>query len=650
MRRSAWFRIALFGAAACSVPPRGAPYAGGDSAAGEEDEDGGITGTVAGADGEPVEGAHVVTEPLGYEAETDGDGAFSIDPIPPGDYTLWVAAEGFATTTAEASVAAGDEASVAVVLEADGGATLTVTVTGPDGEPLEGATVTAGEASAATDADGVAALSGLPAGTTELLIEADGLWPTAVPDLEVPEVGGLQVARALAGRAGDDAAEVGSSTCAACHTAAIGFDETPHARALTEGTPDEIAGQGVVLVDLGSGASAAVDTDADPVTVAITDATGATVTWEVAGWIGDPAGGSVPYTDDGTDAWPLPVAWVAADPDRPDWTPARWEAWTGVGWLDESGALSPPGVEDSAQARCFGCHATGYTVSLRADGGVALEATRGSGRWSEAGVTCEACHGPGSDHVVASNADKPFVITNPALLEPDRADEVCGRCHARTLDDLGLPYPLHEDGSTMRPGEALADLADDDADLWPSGVAARPGEQLDEFRLSVHGSDPRFLRCLDCHDPHGSAGESSLLRLPPEDNTACTACHEDLAEDDALADHTGGHLVDPDGELQSGRCVHCHMPDTAGRFAFDARTGAGDRASHLFEARPPQDTVDAFDAAGATTLPVGAFPIHGCSACHAWYADTTGATFITTGDPTERQTHVDFQSAYEERF
>jgi hypothetical protein len=80
----------------------------------------------------------------------------------------------------------------------------------------------------------------------------------------------------------------------------------------------------------------------------------------------------------------LPVAYdpVAGDwfdvfPEAPD---ARaWEHWT------------RPGM--TANSQCVECHTTGY------EKGYDVATDTYATHWAEAGVGCEACHGPGGDHV-----------------------------------------------------------------------------------------------------------------------------------------------------------------------------------------------------------------------------------------------------------
>jgi hypothetical protein len=107
------------------------------------------------------------------------------------------------------------------------------------------------------------------------------------------------------------------------------------------------------------------------------------------------------------------------------------------------------------------CHVTGHDAE--------------SGSWSEMGVGCEACHGPGREH---SETEEPGDVAI------DRSNALCEGCHAVSDDH---PYP----GTS------------------PVGVVR------DHFGE----------RCVTCHDPHVSSrfNPDKGLRLD------CPACHEPIA-------------------------------------------------------------------------------------------------------------------------
>src|SRR5437899_2757359 len=77
--------------------------------------------------------------------------------------------------------------------------------------------------------------------------------------------------------------------------------------------------------------------------------------------------------------------------------------------------------------RCFGCHATAPITEGVLDTNAATP-----------GIACEACHGPGREHVDAMKqrhmAEGRKAILNPARLAPADSVDFCGACHATFWD------------------------------------------------------------------------------------------------------------------------------------------------------------------------------------------------------------------------
>lgn len=85
---------------------------------------------------------------------------------------------------------------------------------------------------------------------------------------------------------------------------------------------------------------------------------------------------------------------------------------------------------------CLPCHTTGYGLE---GGFVSIETTP-----SMAGVTCEACHGPGGGYAgTIMSASKPRFLTAEATargLQYPPKEEVCGVCHNESSPFVGMDY------------------------------------------------------------------------------------------------------------------------------------------------------------------------------------------------------------------
>jgi hypothetical protein len=282
--------------------------------------------------------------------------------------------------------------------------------------------------------------------------------------------------------------------------------------------------------------------------------------------------------------------------------------------------------------KCIGCHTTGVRgVEQTANGEWVYDAFEAviyqpddpgyfdynhDGRTDIVNVGCEACHGPGSDHILGGG--DPQEIANPDDMTTAEANEVCGQCHSRTKSvpngTHGWPYN-DEEGRMWRPGsgEALTDFYTDAAGRWPDGINSKQHHQ--QYFDFLESSKPEFrfheVRCTECHASHGGTSNPHLIRdemvedgvtiaTRNEDNTLCLSCHathgdfeditlEMLVDLDAnlteIAEVVSGHTYHPyapERRVGLSRCTSCHMP-TVAKSAVNY-----DIHSHSFEVIAPQ--------------------------------------------------------------
>jgi predicted CXXCH cytochrome family protein len=232
--------------------------------------------------------------------------------------------------------------------------------------------------------------------------------------------------------------------------------------------------------------------------------------------------------------------------------------------VDHNDALHWTGVFQNWNNMCAECHSTelkkNYTYKTDS-----YDTT-----WLEIDVSCEACHGPASNHVqwaqALAKSESWENVKNKGLLvklgDPQKGQwltapgqkhaartvafdtskqlQTCARCHSRRgvfSDDYRHGQPLM---NTHMPALLTEEL------YYPDG------QIKDE--VYVYGS---FLQskmykagviCSDCHNPHS-------LQLKVQGNGLCTRCHSPEIFD------AQSHHHHPENSTGS-QCINCHMPQT----------------------------------------------------------------------------------------
>ena len=684
--------LALFAAGCNTEGPQGPP--GEEGPAGPASSTAGsITGTVTDDGGQPIEGAVVVTSPLGLEAFTDPSGVFALSDLGVGVYDVQASAEGYTSAVHAAVPVAADTATEVTfgLADAQGAAAVTVTVSTSSGQPLAGATVEVSDGSTGLTADdGTTAFTGVPAGTWDIAItppDPAAFFGRTYPDVVVDPTVNTQLVATLSGRPGADAFELGSGFCVACHPGrSITHGNSAHGGGYSsdpEGSLQEAFEDGTAFwLEVEGGAQVVANLTMDgeqPVLELQPLGELSPEVYPVSAVVGRTPGARVLLTEMAAGRYVLPVAWMEGS--------GEYEGYPGVTegpvpyetahWFDDDGDFLDDAVtgivdpQHSWEQQCIGCHETGFALGQQANGEVTSWWPADPSEFSaEPGIGCERCHGPGSNHTDAPMDTRADWIVTPANLDRDAVEPLCGQCHsARTATasgfDHALPFP-YADSGPYAIGEDLDDYGASSPSTWSNGLASHGAQEADSLATSLHATNAEQpLTCLDCHDAHGSLAAddgtpiAAQLLEDPRDNGLCLGCHQalDFATEDDVREHTRHVTYSPGAEYAKGRCTGCHMVEGATVLGWDTETGGGTIADHGFAPVPPQDSVDAFDAAGVTELDVGRFPPNSCVICHqrgAWikeeyYGDPTG--YIGPGgDPTQRLTHTNLQLYYESMF
>ena len=249
-------------------------------------------------------------------------------------------------------------------------------------------------------------------------------------------------------------------------------------------------------------------------------------------------------------------------------------------WIPREDAfLEPPGSSRHFMVwndNCLSCHSTGGTPGMNQKTQAVQTAV------AELGVSCEACHGAGREHVarhaaagptasaqrvVATDVGDPTII-NPARLDHRGASRVCGQCHSTFVPPDQDKFLAN--GYKYRPGDELStayNLVRFDSQLhtqmerrgtpvyWLDGTCWVGGREylgLVDSKCFTKGQ----ASCLSCHSMHDAPPADQLAEKMDGDR-ACVQCHKEYTGS-RLTEHTH-HSSGSTGS----RCYNCHMPHTS---------------------------------------------------------------------------------------
>ncbi len=223
----------------------------------------------------------------------------------------------------------------------------------------------------------------------------------------------------------------------------------------------------------------------------------------------------------------LPVTWYSQK--------QKWDA--SPGYEHDQGIQLNRAIEPS----CLLCHASGIRPVL------GTQNRYGDPPFLEGGVSCERCHGPGSEH-----AKNPAIarMVNPATLDPERRDSICSQCH------------LTGDARTEKAGRRFNEYqAGDKLTDYATFLTRNHGR--DDLRVTSHVEKLAASKCKQasgdnlwcgtCHDPHTTVSKTQASCVSCHAgahhiNEVCSSCHMPKAH---VVD--GGHGVLTDHSIPSGR-------------------------------------------------------------------------------------------------
>ena len=292
--------------------------------------------------------------------------------------------------------------------------------------------------------------------------------------------------------------------------------------------------------------------------------------------------------------------------------------------LKPGDSLHWTGRDQTWNYQCAFCHSTDLKKNYD------LAADTYATSWTDIDVACEACHGPGSQHVAWAKTQAQGGSHDPKLgltnwLKPTdnghwemnpqtgiarRTEklvstelETCAVCHSRRKVIAKNPVPGEPYLDAYLP--ALLEPGLYHADGQIDGEVYEYGSFL-QSRMHVAG-----VTCSNCHDPHSA-------KLRAEGNALCKQCH--LPGKFDVAEH---HHHQPGSA--GAQCVNCHMP-TKNFMVVDARR------DHSIRVPRPD-------------LSVSLGTPNACSQCHAGSSAEWAAETVAGWYPNGRQTTPHYGTA-----
>jgi predicted CXXCH cytochrome family protein len=325
-------------------------------------------------------------------------------------------------------------------------------------------------------------------------------------------------------------------------------------------------------------------------------------------------------------------------------------------WMDYS-EITPIPKDSSHDLRqiwnvtCVNCHATNLAKNFDA------ERNTFASTWTEMGIGCEACHGPGQAHIDDPEHQKTFTMKK---VPPRQIFDTCAYCHGNknkiffgfkagdVYEDFALPFLI---------SQPIPDN-DPQGEFWPDG---RPSRFNRPQALTLTGCfRTGQATCTSCHRIHGNQNNHSLkvaIDAPGggrsrQSDTLCTQCHRtearagmpseglrSLSEVPASVRGGGGgpppleeswpaseaeRQPTPISDLtahthhaadsQGSRCINCHMSDVNWRLLTR-------RLDHTFQPPVPEMTARYGVPSACTTCHEEKSPEWAAATMDKWYGN-----------------------------
>ncbi len=349
---------------------------------------------------------------------------------------------------------------------------------------------------------------------------------------------------------------VGSQVCVECHQTAFDHWQTSqHAKAMTPASPATVVGDFAATAFDYQGVTTQFSRSGDDFIVRTDGPDGQLQDYPVQYTFGvDPLQQYLLDLGDGR-LQALSVAWDSRPAEQ-----------GGQGWLhiypDEAVTHADPlhwtRPSQNWNFMCADCHVTDYRKGYDA----ASDSFQPS--WAELGVGCEACHGPGSEHLRwAAGADELEAYGLTLQLDQRQGLDWYFQLEAVTASP-SQPTAVHKEQMLCAQCHSLRSQVSEGFqagnsffDHYRPALLTDPlyypdGQQREEVFISASFAQSKMhaagVTCSDCHEPHSQ-------QLRADGNTLCASCHN------------AGHFDQPSHHFHpagssGAKCVNCHMPQT----------------------------------------------------------------------------------------
>ena len=200
--------------------------------------------------------------------------------------------------------------------------------------------------------------------------------------------------------------------------------------------------------------------------------------------------------------------------------------------------------------RCTECHEEQYKTYRESYHGI-----KGDPRTPAADRACESCHGPGAGHAEEEDIEKILLLGPKSPTPAEEINATCLECHTKSKQSLWHGSTHEErDVSCTNCHSIHGGHTKNLAKRTQIGVCNQCHQDVkaELMRQSHHPIREGKIKCMDCHNPHGSIADKLIDAQYV--NLKCFECH---------AETRGPFLWEHPPVVED--CITCHTPHGSSR-------------------------------------------------------------------------------------